>query len=218
MSTSLVAATNHSKSSHTDKGKNDMFFECLKQIRNWGDRAAIESFLRQTLPAVARHFDGKALDDLKHANPWLAVFEPRSVCGWEEAKSAFLDNGPACLDVLASFTDLIGLEAQIGNMLSRNITFSTQLLQAIRSETEHIASRDLNPQKVKAERLGSRDLDPQTVDRQMKLWSTELANETSEEDETYRILRARVETLLNNRSAAEEVNISNNINFSSEIV
>ena len=74
-------------------------------------------------------------------------------------------------------------------MLSRDITFSIRLLLAIRNKTERLVSE--NP-------------DPHMVDRQMKRWSTELADEVSEADGTERILSNRVKTLLNNRSTAEE--------------
>ena len=190
----------------SDKHKNDKFHEAVRDIEDWPDRYGIEEVLSQTLPALARHLDGKALDDLKHAHSWLAVFEPRSVLGWEEAKSAFLHNGPACLDVLAGFTDLTRFEAQIGNMLIYDINFSTRLLAAIRDETERLVGRSLDPRH------------PRMVGPQMERWSKELADETPEAEETERVLGSRVEELLNKRSTAEEVYRSENVDFGSKIM
>ena len=184
---------------------NHQFHGAVQFIENCPDNMVIEEALSQTLPAVARHLDGKALHDLQHAHPWLAVFEPRSVLGWEEAKSAFLHNGPACLDVLVKFTDLSRFEALIGHMLSRDIKFNIRLLMAIRDETERLVGRSLDPR------------DPRMVGPLMERLSKELADETPEAEETDRVLRNRVEELLNKRSTAEEVNRQDNIEFGIQI-
>ena len=141
----------------------------------------------------------RVLDDLKKANPWLVVFKPKSILGWEEAKSAFLKDGPACLDVLALFTDLVRFEALIGNLLSRNdgnMAFYLQLLLAVRNEIENLLSKAH---------------DPDSVARQMEEFSAQSADMTFYGTE--RILKNRVETLLNNCSAARVVNTSSILQF-----
>lgn len=110
-----------------------------------------DEFIGQTLPLLARHFDGKALDVLKKANPWLAVFEPSSTASWERAKSAFIEDGPASLEILDEFMNLIRYDCQIGLLITWDSFTHPRLLLAIRDiqkdikETYHIeGSKKLN--------------------------------------------------------------------------
>jgi hypothetical protein len=89
-------------------------------------------YILRTLHKLARQFvDDKTLKELRKANSWLAVFEPASTSGWAEAKSKFIQDGPAVLDALASFTDLICMELQIGLLLVKDTHPSVRLLQII---------------------------------------------------------------------------------------
>ena len=139
------------------------------------------------LPALARHFDGKALTDLKRANPWLAIFEPDSKLPWKEAKDAFLVDGPAVLDTLTSLTELIRSESGIGIILSIDINMSTQLLLAIRQELE-------------------RDRHSYTVEDRVLELSTGLTKNTLDAGEESGIAKDRIETLL---KTGLEVDIDN---------
>jgi hypothetical protein len=165
-----------------DKDKDEIFARC-KDVRS----GEFGELFDQTLPKLALHFDGKALDGLKQANPWLAVFEPSSTAGWKQAQGAFLDNGPVCLDVLASFTDLTRSENQIGIMLSRDITLFTRLLLAIRDEIERHGEKD-----------------PQTVDEHAAQQMSKLTNEILDAAEAENVTRSRIEMLLRNRVKAQE--------------
>ena len=177
----------------------DPLEECLQGLPK-ATALVVEEKFSQVLPRLAQHFDGKALNDLKTANPWLAVFDPSSTSNWENAKSTFIKNGPACLDVLALFTDLIRSEALIGNMLERNVAFTTLLLLAILKKMEEIENRYDNPKKVAM---------------QMGRWSDETDKEIAGEEKA--TVKGRVEVLLNNRFTAEEVNKSHNVRYRSEV-
>ncbi|KAL8792546.1 MAG: hypothetical protein Q9195_004845 [Heterodermia aff. obscurata] len=138
----------------------------------------LDELFEETLPALARHFDGKALTDLKQANPWLAIFEPDSKLTWQEAKDAFLVDGPAVLDTLASLTELIRFESGIGIILSRDVNISTQLLLAIRQDYES----DSNIYG--------------TIENQVLEMSAELTKNTLGAGEESGIAKARIEALL----------------------
>ena len=133
-----------------DPAKNKLHGEIWEDIRTLD---GYEEFFGRTLPALARHFDGKALDELRQANPWLAVFEPSSAHDWKEAKDAFLDNGPACLDVLASFTDLTRLEALIIALLRLDGSLCTALLLCMRHELE-LLDKYLSEQDIARSTMG----------------------------------------------------------------
>lgn len=174
-----------------DGKKENIFSEALQHIQDSAknEQDGIEEFVGQTLPTLARHFDGKALDGLKQANQWLAAFEPGSIPRWEKAKSASLDNGPAFLDVLASFTDSTRFETQIGIMLSWDITFFTRLLLRIRDELDGL------------KRHGFRG--PQTLDQRVARESNKLAKILGA-DKAKGITRRRIEALLRNCLQTEE--------------
>ena len=78
------------------------------------------------------------MNALRQDEPWLGVFELASASDWEDAKSAFLTNGPHCLNTLASFTYLIRLEAFLLGLLRFDGAFHLELLQFIRNEMDRI--------------------------------------------------------------------------------
>jgi len=175
----------------------DEKFEMLRRVHKYiksqakGEVNEIEELVCQTLPTLARHFDGEALDSLKRANPWLAVFEPDSLLDWEKAKRAFMDNGPSFFDVLASFTDLMRFENQIGIMLGEDVDFYTQLLLALRDEAEH-------------HKEGYENGDPGSIDERVAQRSDSLANGVLDENVTGGVTKNRINMLLRKVVKAEE--------------
>lgn len=176
-----------------DEEKSDIFMKTFlydgKITRNQLDRT--DDFVRQTLPMLAQYFDGKALDGLKQANPELAVFEPSSTSSWEEAKSAFINNGPAFLEVLAEYTDLIRFESQIGFIVTWDPVICTQLLLAIRDEIKSM--------KEVYQTEGSGKLDERVAQL-----STTITEKISNADKAEDITSSRINALLSNHFNALE--------------
>lgn len=182
--------------SNTAKSWDDEKDEVMLEIWNDMEDVATDSatgigeFLSLTLPALAQHFDGEALDKIKRANPWLAVFATSSTPGWEQAKTAYFDNGPAFLDALASFTKLLHYESLTCTLLSRDIIFCTRLLLSIRREMEGPKSIDRGASAAIGERATRR--------------SSILYGKFTDLNLGKGVTRARIEALLRKNMEAEE--------------
>lgn len=149
----------------------------------------IKRHVYKTLPTLALHFDGKALEALRKAHPWLQLFERGQIDGWEEAKSAFFENGPAFLDALAKFTELTRNENLLAALLSWDLTFSTRLLQTMRAELDHHFEEEEN--------------DWEERHQSELLRSKELANELLDAGEAGSVTWSRIEALLSVHSKVE---------------
>ena len=176
-----------------DGVKEHFFAETFQIIsNNMSDKfQRTNDFFYQTLPLLAQHFDGKALDALREAHPELAVFELSSKPNWEKAKSAFVDNGPAFIEVLAEFTDLTRFDSVITNMVTEHPVTSTQLLLAIREEIKNM--------KEASQTKGSR-----VVDEHVAQLSSTLSQEISNADKAKDITSCRVDRLLRNHINAAQ--------------
>ncbi|KAF2688926.1 hypothetical protein K458DRAFT_484820 [Lentithecium fluviatile CBS 122367] len=175
--------------------KRDLFKLAMDDIGGWdkvlatsGDESQL--LLVQTLPALARNLDGKAIDGLRKANPWLAIFEPGSSSDWAKAKSAFIENGPGFLDTLASFTELKRIDCLIGYLLAKDVGVSTRLLKGIRDELERIRGA-----------YG----DARTVDERVKRRVVEVPREMLDTGEAQGLSNVRIDALLRNVFKAEDM-------------
>lgn len=119
MSTPDKAAVDNASLTKTAKGKR--IIKSLKksvQLQDEGEHTGLLKLVRETLPRMAKYFDGTAWEHLNQTEPWLEVFEPTSTSDWNDAKVAFNTNGPAILQALVRYTDLIHLESLIACFLS----------------------------------------------------------------------------------------------------
>lgn len=196
--TSETSSTENFSSKETanswDDVADNLFWKTVDHIKGSPEDmlVRIEELVCKDLPTLARHFDGKALAGLKEANPWLVVFEPGSIPRWEKAKTAFVENGPAFLDVLASFTDLTISENLLGIMLAMDMNFSTQLLLVIRDELVQ------NKERMELLRDSGR------VNEIVVKKRTKLADHVSQACEDKGVTRDRIEALLKNRLNEED--------------